>query len=75
MVLALGYFMPSGDYDPELNTPENERAKQADIDDQFWRFLYLIPVFVNAIMFNLSQDKENEALLLIDKIYHKDEDR
>lgn len=90
LVMGLGYFMPSGDYDPEItNSPENERAKQADIDDQFWRFLYLIPVFVNiimlfnftvfikedSIMFNLSQDNDQEALVLIDKIYHQDEDR
>ena len=51
--------------------------------------MYLIPVGINlimlfnfsvfikkdSIMFNLSQDNDNEALYLIDKIYDKSEDR
>jgi MFS family permease len=90
LVLGLGYFLPAGDYDPELiNDEQNEKAKQADVDDQFWRLLYLIPVVINvimllnfvifikedSIMFNLSEDNEAEALILIDKVYHAQEDR
>ena len=90
LVLGLGYFMPPHDYDPEIvNNKANEKAKEADIKDEFWRILYLIPVTINlimlinfslfikedSIMFNLGQGNDKEALLLIDKVYHKDEDR
>ena len=68
---------------------ENDFARQANIDDQMWRVLYAIPLILNfymlfifivfikedSIMFNLSQDNDSKALVLIDKIYHKSEDR
>lgn len=88
--MAWGAFLPAGDYDPELiDDAENEKAKQADIEDQFWRLLYLIPVIINvimllnfvlfinedSIMFNLSEENEEQALILIDKVYHAQEDR
>jgi hypothetical protein len=87
--MTLGEFLPSEDFDPELiNNLENEAAKQANIDDQFWRVLYAIPILVNtwmllgfllfvkedSIMFNLSEGKEAEALVLIKKVYSSEED-
>lgn len=89
-VLAGGIMLPSGDYDPELiGDKENELAKQADVDDQLWRLLYLIPVVLNfvmlinffcfiredSIMFNLSQGRDERAMVLIEKLYHPEEDR
>jgi len=38
-------------------------------------FNFTLFIKEDSIMFNLSQDKDQEALVLIDKIYHKDEDR
>jgi hypothetical protein len=62
---------------------------QADIDDNFWRFIYLFPLIINTfmvasfmilikhepIMYCLSQDREDEAMQLIHKIYHHSEDK
>jgi hypothetical protein len=84
MVLGFGFFLPAGDYNPELvNDKENEKAKVANINDQFWRLLYLIPVMINvimlvnfivfiredSIMFSLSEDRDSEALKLINNVY------
>jgi hypothetical protein len=38
-------------------------------------FNFLIFIKEDSIMFNLSEDNESGALILIDKIYHADEDR
>ena len=35
---------------------------------------FLLFVRSDSIMYNLSVDKEEEAMVLIKKIYHKDED-
>ena len=89
VVIGMGIGLPSADYDPSINTPENTLAKQIDIDDTFWRILYIVPCFLNiwmlfsmfafikddSIMFNLSQDDEQGALRLIDKVYDKSENR
>ena len=84
VVLGLGAFLPQGDYNPSLTDSNNILAKQNDIDDTFWRWIYLLPCFLNvymlvifhffikedSIMFNLSEDREEDALRLIKKIYH-----
>lgn len=89
VVIGMGIGLPSADYDPSIITPENTLAKQIDIDDTFWRILYIVPCFLNiwmlfsmfafikddSIMFNLSQDDEQGALRLIDKVYDKSENR
>ena len=84
LVLGFGLLLPSGDYNPALvNDPANLRAKQADIEDQWWHFVLFFPFIVNSlilinymvyikedsIMFNLSQGEEAGALRLIEKIY------
>jgi len=72
-----------------LQDEKNMKAKQENIDDSFWRLIYIFPVFINclmlfcflcfikedSIMFNLSEGKEVEALVLIDKVYNASEDR
>jgi hypothetical protein len=87
--LGLGYGLPSGDYNPILaDDPENLKAKEADVADSFWRFIYVFPVFLNCIMlfnfllfikeepimYNLSKEEDAKALILIKKVYHADED-
>ncbi len=89
-MLGFGLRLPGGDYNPGIvDSPENEQAKQADIADNFWRFIYLCPLLVNlfmlgsffafiktdSIMFNLSHDRDEEAFELIEKVYHESEDR
>lgn len=84
LVLGFGLLLPNGDYNPALiNDPQNELAKQADIDDQWWRFVLFFPIIVNgfilmnfllyiqedSIMFNLSEGNEECALKLIVKVY------
>lgn len=87
--MGLGYFLPSEDYNPTLGDDAgNVRAKQADIDDSFWRLIYIFPVFLSLvmllnfiffikeepIMYSLSKEDDTKALVLINKIYHADED-
>lgn len=87
--MGMGMGLPVDDYDPALSNAKNDAAKLVDQEDTFWRFLYIFPCFLNiwmlfnfsifikedSIMFNLSKDDEESALRLIDKLYHKDEDR
>ena len=83
-VLGFGLLLPSGDYNPALvNDSSNLLAKQADIDDQWWRFVLFFPIIINSmiltnyclyikedsIMFNLSNGDEDSSLRLIEKIY------
>lgn len=89
IVIGMGVGLPSADYNPSLTTPENEAAKNIDIEDSFWRILFIVPCFLNmwmlfsmyffiqddSIMFNLSKDDEESALRLIEKIYHPSESR
>ena len=90
LCLGLGLGLPSEDYNPALiNDPDNMLAFEADKNDEFWRFCYLFPMFINlfmlssfalfikedSIMYNLSLDRDDEALALIDKIYQKSESR
>lgn len=90
LVLGFGLLLPSGDYNPSLqDDPKNLQAKQANIDDEMWRFVYSFPVIINCInlicfclfikedsvMFNLSKFYDEPALALIDKIYHPSCDR
>lgn len=73
---ALGSFLPQLDYNPALSEdPDNELARQADIQDSTWRIQYGFPLLVNlwmlvsftafiqedSIMFNLSQGKDSGA--------------
>ena len=77
-------MLPSADYNPAIiGDPQNEKAKQAYIDDEMWRFDMFFPFIVNAlvlfffclfikedsIMFNLSKGDEESALRLVNKLY------
>lgn len=89
LVMGMGMGLPAADYDPALHNAKNDAAKAMDQEDTFWRFLYIFPCFLNiwmlfnmfvfikedSIMFSLSKDDEESAKRLIDKVYHKDEDR
>jgi len=47
----MGMGLPKADYDPELgHTIPNDEAMKADIEDQFWRFMFLFPVLINLFM-------------------------
>jgi hypothetical protein len=62
---------------------------QSDIQDNFWRFLYAFPVFINILMiilfavkikhepiiYTLSKADYQPALDLIQKVYHSSEDK
>jgi hypothetical protein len=89
LVFGMGAGLPSHDYNPGIEGDTfNDEAKQADINDQFWRLLYGFPILVNgwmllgfflfikedSIMYNLSVDNEEGALQLIKRVYHEDED-
>ena len=90
LVMGMGIGLPAADYDPAIiGDKSNDAAKLADQEDKFWRFLFVFPCFLNvwmlfnmcvfiredSIMFNLSKDDEEGAKRLIDKVYHKAEDR
>jgi hypothetical protein len=48
--MGFGFGLPKADYIPGDSSEENMAAKQADIDDNFWRFIYLFPLLVNTFM-------------------------
>ena len=88
LVLGFGIGLPKGDYDPALpKTGENLKALNEDKADNFWRFIYAFPIFINlfmitsfklfineeSIMFSLSKDDDESALRLIKKVYGEDE--
>jgi len=90
LVLGFGLGLPSGDYNPGLeDSPENEAARLADVEDNFWRFIYIFPMMINIfmlvsflyfircepIMFSLSHGDEDHAFELIDKVYCDSEDK
>ena len=90
LVMGMGMGLPSDDYNPGITgNAKNDAAKLIDQEDTFWRFLYIFPCFLNiwmlfnmfvfiredSIMFNLSKEDDEGAMRLIDKVYHKDEDR
>lgn len=90
LTCAFGIGLPERDYNPELaKIGENKKAYDAMVADVFWRFIYFFPIMMNvimlsvfavfiktdSIMFNLSVKDEEEALKLIDRVYHKSEDR
>lgn len=90
LVLGFGLGLPAADYHPVLpKVGENLEAYEADKADLFWRFIYIFPVVINAwmlfsfftfvktdsILFCLRNGDEEQALQLIDKVYHADEDR
>jgi hypothetical protein len=90
IILGMGIGLPQADYVPgDFVSSANLDALHADQEDSFWRVLYLLPVIVNAfmllsflilikedsIMYNISKGKYQEALNLIDKVYHPSEDR
>ena len=54
LVMGLGLGLPNEDYSPGLiGNPINDAAKQADIEDQFWRVHYLVPFMVECIMLSI----------------------
>lgn len=83
VVLGSGLILPSGDYKPGLDTPANLAARDANIEDEWWRLVYITPVLINimmlvaffffirvdSIMFSLSVEDETNALILIEKVY------
>ena len=87
VVLGLGLFLPVEDYDPSLKTKENNLAEQANKQDIFWRWIYLVPCMINiymlivfcvfiredSVIFNLSQGNDDNAFRLIRKIYGRRE--
>lgn len=48
--MGFGFGLPKADYIPGDMSEENLLAKQADVDDNFWRFIYIFPLFVNSTM-------------------------
>ena len=89
LCLGFGLILPQGDYNPEItDDPLNEKARLANINDEWWRFIGAFPVIVcvwmllsylinineDSVMFNLSTGNEKDAMKIIKKIYHKDED-
>ncbi len=77
LVFFFGIGLPTADYNPKLiNDIENMESLKAYKDDNFWRIMYLFPMIINfmmilnfilviktdPIMFNISEDKEEEAL-------------
>ena len=90
LVFGFGKGLPQEDYNPELtNDKENLDALEANKNDNFWRVIYLFPMLINcfmlasfmlfirneSIMFCLSEDRDEDAKALIDKVYHKNEDK
>lgn len=89
LCFGFGQWLPQGDYSPSLHDDANMRAKQENIADTFWHFIYIFPLLLNciilfnfcffikadSIMFNLSNDNEEEAMVMIERIYHASEDR
>ena len=87
IVLGMGIFLPKDDYNPSIhNDQTNNLAKQANINDTFWRWMYLFPCFLNiymlliffifikedSIIFNLANNNDQQALNLIKKVYQQD---
>ena len=90
ILFILGKGLPQADYDPNLTGDKaNDLAFEANRNDEFWRFIFILPIFINLfmilsvvfyiksdpIMYNVSRNNYNEALELIDKVYHPSEDR
>ena len=90
LVFFFGIGLPAADYNPKLmDDTNNMEALKANKDDNFWRLMYLFPMMINCIMilnfmlfiktdpimFNISHDRDDEALELIDRVYDKTEDR
>ena len=88
--LGLGKILPSEDYNPVLlDSHTNDLARIANYNDNYWRVIYVLPAFLNAlmlfnfiffiheepIMFSLQEGNDTSALSLINKIYHKDENK
>ena len=72
-----------------IDDENNHKAYIANKNDNFWRFIYFFPVMINTfmlfsfvifiksepIMFYLSQNRDEEAMITIEKVYHQSEDR
>ena len=84
--------LPKSEYDPDLDHSVAGAANTlAYIDaknDNFWRVIFIVPLFINilmiisflifiredSLMFNVVNHKDDEALKLIKKVYAKSED-
>lgn len=90
LTCVFGVGFPEGDYNPDLpRTGQNLEAYEANVDNEFWRFMLAFPIFMNlimlsvffvsirtdSIMFNLSKKDSNAALYLIDRVYENSESR
>ena len=89
-VMVLGEGLPAADYNPgSPKEGDNLKAYQEDHKDNFWRMILLFPIIINIlmllnfvvnigaepIMYALSIDDDEEAMKLIDKVYHESVDR
>ena len=90
LTCVFGVGFPEDDYNPALpRTGKNLQAYDADVANEFWRFMLAFPIFMNlimltvffvsirtdSIMFNLSKKDSESALYLIDRVYDKGESR
>ena len=77
--------MPAADYDPSiLNDQKNIEAYEADKHDIYWRLVNFVSVIASvimlfnyrffikgeSIMFSIRNNNIEDALAMIDKIYH-----
>ena len=70
-----------------MNDAENLKALEANKKDEFWRVIYIFPMIINfimlvsftifirgdPIMFSISENRDEEALELIEKVYDSSE--
>ena len=66
----------------------NVNVNMSDVNGSFWRVTYMTPIIINfimiinfnvfiqedSIMYNLSENKDDNALKLIKKVYSSEED-
>lgn len=84
LVLGFGLLLPQKDFRPGMPlVGKNLVAYKEDVQDEFWRFIYFFPIFmnvlmlaifytcikVNPIMFSVAREHKEDALYLIDKVY------
>lgn len=89
LLITFGKALPSPDFISSIDDQDNNLIIQENVKDFFWRFIFVFPVFINVlmvvlfvrcikhepIMYSLSKNDFQSSLSLIEKIYHKSEDR